>query len=88
MGIEMTKIKRGEGKRLRDFIKQKFCNYRQAVELKKMYTQLKEMAARLYELEESRPHAENFKKVIDHAIEDIDHIAHILDREVWEIKKL
>jgi len=88
MGIEITKIKRGEAKLIRDFLKKKFLNYRHALELKKMYLQLKEMGARLYDMEQSHSHADHFKKVIDHAIEKIDHIAHILDREVWEVKSL
>jgi Tfp pilus assembly protein PilZ len=88
MGIEMTRIKRGEGKRLNQFLKEKFRNYHHAVELKKMYLQLKEMEARLFELEECHSQAENFRNVVDHAIKEIDHIAHVLDREVWEIKHL
>lgn len=88
MGIEITKIKRGEGKKLKIFLREKFRNYRQALELKRMYLQLKEMGARLYELEQAHPNAEHFRKVIDCAIKEIDHIAHILDREVWEVKSL
>jgi len=88
MGIEITKINRGEGTRLKEFLRNKFRNYRHALELKRMYLQLKEMGARLYELEESHSHAENFRRVIDNAVKEIDNIAHILDREVWEIKSL
>jgi len=88
MGISITNIKRGDGKRLRDFLRDKFRNYRHAVKLKKMYTQLKDMGARLYELEQSHMHAEHFRKVIEHAIHEIDNIAHILDKEVWEVKSL
>jgi hypothetical protein len=88
MGIKIARIKRGDGIRIRDFLKEKFLNYRHALELKRMYLQLKEMGARLYELEESHIHAEHFRKVIDHAVKQIDDIAHILDREVWEIKSL
>ena len=88
MGVELTSIRRGQGKRLKSFLKGKFRNYRHAVELKKMYLNLKDMAARLFELEESYPHAEHFKEVINKAVTEIDHIAHILDREVWEIRRL
>lgn len=88
MGIKITRIKRGEGKRLKSFLREKFRNYRHALELKRMYLQLKEMAGRLYELEQSHVHAEHFRRVIDSAIKQIDHIAHILDREVWEVKSL
>jgi len=88
MGIKITKIKRGDTKKIKEFLKQKFRNYRHAVELKKMYLQLKDMGGRLYDLEQSHLQAEHFKKVIEHAIKQIDHIAHILDREVWEVKSL
>ena len=88
MGIAITKIKRGDSKRIKGFLKNKFQNYRQALELKKMYHQLKEMGGKLYDMEQSHVHALHFKKVIDHAIKEIDNIAHILDREVWEVKKL
>ena len=88
MGISITKIMRGDGKRIRDFLKDKFRNYRHAIKLKKMYMQLKEMAARLYDLEQAHMQAEHFRKVIDHAINEIDKIAHVLDKEVWEVKSL
>jgi Tfp pilus assembly protein PilZ len=88
MGISLTSIRRGDGKRIRDFLKYKFRNYRHAIKLKKMYIQLKEMGARLYELEQSHMQAEHFRKVIEHAIHEIDNIAHIIDREVWEVKSL
>ncbi|NQT95634.1 MAG: PilZ domain-containing protein [Candidatus Omnitrophica bacterium] len=88
MGIEITKIKRGEARLIKNFLKQKFLNYRHAVELKKMYLQLKDMEARLYDMEQHHNHAEHFRKVIDRAIKRIDYIAHILDREVWEVKSL
>ena len=88
MGVSIIKVKRGEGKKIRDFIRQKLRNYRQAVELKKMYMQLKEMGGRLYDMEQAHPHAESFRKAIDNTIKEIDHIAHVIDREVWEIKSL
>ena len=88
MGLAITKIKRGDSKKLREFVKSKFLNYRQALELKKMYYHLKDMGGRLYDMEQSHSHALHFKKVIDCAIKKIDTIAHILDREVWEVKSL
>ena len=88
MGVAITKIKRGDSKKLREFLRNKFLNYRQALELKKMYHHLKDMGGRLYDMEQSHSHAVHFKKVIDHAIKKIDNIAHILDREVWEVKRL
>jgi len=88
VGIELAKIERGGGKLYKKFLRDKFRNYRHALELKRMYIQLKEMAARLYELGESHPQAKNFRRVIDDTIIKIDYIAHILDREVWEVKSL
>ena len=88
MGIAITKTERGDTKRMIEFLKKKFRNYHQALELKKMYHQLKEMGAKLYDMEQSHLHALHFKKVIDHTIKEIDNIAHILDREVWEVKRL
>ena len=88
MGVSITRIKRGDGKRIRDFLRDKFRNYRHAVKLKEMYIQLKDMGARLYEMEQSHMHAQHFRKVIEHAIHEIDNIAHILDKEVWEVKSL
>jgi Tfp pilus assembly protein PilZ len=88
MGIAITNINRGDGKKIRGFLKDKFRNYRHALKLKKMYNQLKDMGARLYDLEQSHMQAEHFRKVIEHAINEIDKIAHIIDREVWEVKRL
>ena len=88
MGVAVTKIKRGDSKKISDFLKSKFHNYRQALELKKMYHQLKNMGGKLYDMEQSHTQALHFKQVIDHAIKEIDNIAHILDREVWEVKSL
>jgi Tfp pilus assembly protein PilZ len=88
MGVYLTKIRKSDSNKINRFLKEKFRNYRHALELKKMYLQLKEMAARLYELERLHMQAEHFKKVIEHAVKEIDNIAHILDREVWEVKSL
>ncbi|MFH1645211.1 MAG: PilZ domain-containing protein [Candidatus Omnitrophota bacterium] len=88
IGIELTTIKRGDATKLREFLKEKFRNYRHALELKRMYIQLKEMAARLCELGEDHPQAKHFRKVIDGSVIRMDSIAHILDKEVWEIKSL
>ena len=88
MGVNITKIKRADANRIKKFFNGKLQNYKDALELKGMYMQLKAMAARLLELEESHAQAENFRKAINQAVKDIDHIAHIIDREVWEIKSL
>lgn len=88
VGVELTSIKRGDATKLREFLKNKFRNYRHALELKRIYLQLKEMAARLCELGECHPQAKHFRKVIDDSVIKMDYIAHILDKEVWEIKSL
>ena len=56
--------------------------------LKRLYLQLKEMSARLLELEECHPTAEHFRKVISNAIFELDAAAHILDYEINELKHL
>jgi Tfp pilus assembly protein PilZ len=88
MGIAISKIRRGDTKRIKEFLKKKLLNYRHALKLKKMYLQLKVMAATLYDMGQIHSHAGHFKDVIDKAVAEIDHIAHILDREVWEVKSL
>ncbi len=88
MGIAITRIKRGDSRKIQKFLKEKIRNYRHALELKKMYLQLKQMGGKLYDMEQCHSHAIHFKKVIDNAIREIDRIAHVLDKEVWEVKRL
>lgn len=88
LGIEFENISRDEYRRLSVFIKNKLANFRDARELKNMYIKLKNMAWRLVELEERYASATHFKKVIDNAIKEIDEVAHILDREINEIKNM
>jgi len=88
VGIKYENIPEAEHKRLKAFIKNKIGNFRDANELKNMYIRLKEMASRLVELEERHSTAIHFKKAIEYAISEIDNIAHILDREIDEIKKM
>lgn len=66
----------------------KLSNFRDACELKNMYIKLKTMASRLVELEERHLSATRFKRVLNNAINEIDDIAHLLDREINEIKKM
>lgn len=88
IGIEFRNVPREEYKKLNAFIKNKLGNFRDARELKNMYIKLKNMASRLVELEERHLSATHFKKVLDNAISEIDDVAHILDREINEIKKM
>lgn len=88
IGIAFEHIPRDEYKKLNTFIKDKLINFRDARKLKDMYIKLKNMASRLVELEERHSSAIHFRKVIDNAINEIDDVAHILDREINEIKKM
>ena len=88
VGIKFGKMDEEDRKRLNTFIKNKLSNYRDANELKNMYLSLKEMASRLVELEERHSTAMHFKRAIDCAVNEIDNVAHILDREINEIKKM
>lgn len=88
IGIKFEHIPPEDYKRLNTFIKNKLANFHDANELKNMYIDLKNMASRLIELEERHPSATHFKKVLDNAISEIDEVAHILDREINEIKKM
>ena len=88
VGIEFAQIPKGDHKKLTTFLRYKFGNFRDALELRNMYLKLKGMASRLVELEERHSSALHFKNVIDSAINEIDEVAHILDREINEIKNM
>jgi Tfp pilus assembly protein PilZ len=88
IGIEFKDVSLKDRRNLNAFIKNKLSNFRDARELKNMYLKLKNMASRLIELEERHSSATRFKKVLDNAIREIDDVAHILDREINEIKKM
>jgi Tfp pilus assembly protein PilZ len=88
IGIKFDRLPPKKYQRLNNFIKKKLGNFRDAYELKDMYLKLKDMASRLVELEERHLTAIHFKKIIDSAIVEIDDVAHILDREINEIKKM
>ncbi|MGM0568359.1 MAG: hypothetical protein ACQESB_03975 [Elusimicrobiota bacterium] len=57
-------------------------------ELKCMYLRLKEMAARLVEIEEMYPHAKEFKEVINKAIIEMEDASHLIDNEVKTLRAL
>ncbi len=57
-------------------------------ELKCIYLRLKEMAARLIEIEQMYPHAKEFKEVINRAIIDMENASHLIDSEVMTVKAL
>jgi hypothetical protein len=88
MGIEITKITPKDKKFLSSFMSRKVSDYKDAVELKNMYLKLKVMASILLDIQERHESAIRVKKVLDRAIIELDQIAHVLDREVKEIKEL
>ena len=58
------------------------------MEMKGMYLTLIEIAARLVEIEERHRGAAHFRKILEKAIWEIDRVAHLIDREVWELKRM
>ena len=88
MAIRITKIIPEDKRELVKYLNRKFSNYKDAQELKQMYLTLIDMGARLVELGERHPGAIYFKKAVDNAIKEISEVAHLIDREVSEIKKL
>ncbi|MBN1871862.1 MAG: PilZ domain-containing protein [Candidatus Omnitrophica bacterium] len=88
IGIKFIGLSGKERRKLNALIKHKLGNYRDAKKLKDMYAKLKSMASNLVELEERHLSASHFKKVINNAISEIDDVAHMLDREIDEVKNL
>ncbi len=88
VGIQFEKISQEDYKQLNAFLRYKFANFHDAMELKNLYLRLKNMASRLVELEERHASAVHFRNAIENAILEIDDVAHILDKEINEIKQL
>ena len=88
IGVKFFDISGKDYRQLNDIIKHKLINYKDAKKLKDMYSKLKEMASNLVELEERHLSATHFKNVLDNAIAEIDDVAHMLDREINEVKNL
>jgi len=88
VGIKFIDMTPETYKKIKIFINHKLKNYEDAKKLKNMYADLKDMASSLVELEEKHSTASHFRKVIDNAIAEIDEVAHILDREIEEVKNL
>lgn len=57
-------------------------------ELLQMYFIIKGIVARLVEIEEAHPLAENLLKGLRKAVSELDDSAHLLYREMYEIKAL
>lgn len=88
IGVGIIKISPEHKRELISYLNRKFRNYRDAQELKRMYLDLIDMGARLVELGERHPGAIYFKKAVDNAIKEISEVAHLIDKEVSEIKNL
>lgn len=88
IGVRIMDIAPEDKKELITYLNRKFRNYRDAQELKQMYLDLIDMGARLVELGERHPGAIYFKKAVDNAIKEISEVAHLIDKEVSEIKNL
>ncbi|NQT47081.1 MAG: PilZ domain-containing protein [Candidatus Omnitrophica bacterium] len=88
VGLEISHVEKNDKKRISAFMHKRAKGMKEAKELKNMYLQLKEMAARLVDLEEKHADATHFKTAIKSAIAEIDNVAHLLDREAVEVKSL
>lgn len=88
VGVRLIKIDCDDKRELVKYLENKFRNFRDAQELKRMYLTLIDMGARLVELGERHPGAIYFKKAVDNAIKEISEVAHLIDREVSEVKNL
>lgn len=88
IGVRLINIDSEDKRNLIDYLGKKFKNYKDAQELKQMYLDLIDMGARLVELGERHPGAIYFKKAVDNAIKEISEVAHLIDKEVSEIKNL
>ena len=88
VGLQITHVDKADRKRLSLFMHKRAKGIKEAKELKDMYLELKEMAARLVDLEEKHADAAHFKTAIKSAIAEIDNVAHLLDREAVEVKHL
>lgn len=88
MGVQFVGVPTATKRLINAFLHEKMRNVRDAQELKQMYLRLKEMAARLVEIEEKHPRASHFRKAIDSAIQEIEDVAHMIDREVREVRNL
>ncbi|MBN1587760.1 MAG: PilZ domain-containing protein [Candidatus Omnitrophica bacterium] len=88
MGVEFVELDETARRAISSYVNHKISNYYDAKELTEMYLVLKEMAGRLLEIEEKHPRAERFRKTIENAVREIDDVAHIINKEVWEVRNL
>lgn len=86
LGISFSKVSDKDKNLILKFVKQRNAN--EAKELKAMFHSLKRMVDDLSILEEAHLKAENFIKVLDQAIGELESVASILDAEIEELKHL
>ncbi len=86
LGINFSDVSENDKSLILKFLKQK--NLSEAKELREMFRALKKMVAELTSLEEAHLKAENFRRVLNHAISELESVAFILDSEIDELKHL
>jgi hypothetical protein len=86
LGIRFSDVSEADKALILKFLKQR--NFSEAKELRGMFHNLKKMVDELMILEEAHPTSENFIKVLNRAIEELDAVARILDSEIDELKNL
>lgn len=86
IGVNILKDKFKQRREFSEFIKNRVANYKDAELLKQMYMKLKIIAAKLLEIEERHQNFGHFKDAIDVSIKELDSVAHLLDKEILEVK--
>ena len=86
LGISFSDVSENDKSLILKFLKQR--NLSEARELREMFRVLKKMVADLTSLEEAHLKAENFRKVLNNAIGELEAVASILDAEIDELKHL
>jgi len=88
MGVQIIGVEAADKKKFLKFMNERMRSFKDAYELKGMYLYLKFLVSRLIELEERHPGAGHFKKAIENAVQELDDVAHLLDKETREVKRL
>ncbi len=86
LGISFSDVSVDDKALILKFVKQR--NLNEARELREMFHKLKKMVDDLTLLEEAHLKAENFRRVLNQAIEDLESVTSILDAEIEELKHL
>ncbi|MFH1093040.1 MAG: PilZ domain-containing protein [Candidatus Omnitrophota bacterium] len=86
LGISFSDVSEDDKALILKFIRQR--NLSEAREIREMFFQLKKMVVDLTSLEEAHIKAENFRRVLNQAIDELESVACILDAEIEELKHL